>query len=70
MNHFHYFIVFSMKPSVLAFSINVRTFARSRPDGTSASISSFRVTLAAGKGRELFDDGLDDSMDIPRRPLR
>ena len=45
---FHYLIVFSMKPSVLAFSINVRTFARSRPDGTSASISSFRVTSLPG----------------------
>ena len=30
----------------------------------------FQGHLAAGKGRELLDDGLDDSMDIPRRPLR
>ena len=45
----HYLIVFSMNPSVLAFSIKVRTFARSRPDGTSASISSFRVTSLPGR---------------------
>ena len=45
----HYLNVFSMKPSVLAFSISVRTFARSRPDGTSASISSFRVTSLPGR---------------------
>ena len=45
----HYLIVFSMKPSVLAFSISVRTFARSSPDGTSASISSFRVTSLPGR---------------------
>ena len=45
----HYSIVFSMKPSVLAFSISVRTFARSSPDGTSASISSFRVTSLPGR---------------------
>ena len=45
----HYLIDFSMKPSVLAFSINVRTFARSRPDGTSASISSFSVTSLPGR---------------------
>ena len=45
----HYLIVFSMNPRVLAFSINVRTFARSRPDGTSASISSFRVTSLPGR---------------------
>ena len=44
-----YLIVFSMKPRVLAFSINVRTLARSRPDGTSASISSFRVTSLPGR---------------------
>ena len=41
--------VFSMNPSVLAFSINVRTFARSRPDGTSASILSFRITSLSGR---------------------
>ena len=30
----------------------------------------FQGHLAAGKGRELLDDGLDDLMNIPRRPLR
>lgn len=39
-----YSITFSMNPSVLAFSTKVRTLARSNPLGTSASISSFRVT--------------------------
>ena len=30
----------------------------------------FQGDLAAGKGRELLDDGLDDSMDVPRRAIR
>ena len=65
-----YLIVFSMKPSVLAFSISVRTFVRSRPEGTSASISSFRVTSLPGRVVSLLYDGLDDLMDIPCRPFR
>ena len=36
----------SMNPSVAAFSIRVRTFARSNPVGTLASISSLMVTSA------------------------
>ena len=30
----------------------------------------FQGHLAAGKGGELLDDGLDDLMDVPRRALR
>ena len=43
-----YSTALSMNPSVLAFSTNVRTFARSSPDGTSASISSFSFTELPG----------------------
>lgn len=39
---------FSMNPSVLAFSTSVRTLARSRPSGTSASISSRIFTWLPG----------------------
>ena len=39
-----YFMAFSINPSVVAFSCRVRTFARSKPPGTSASISSLSVT--------------------------
>lgn len=43
-----YSIDFSKKPRVAAFSISVLTFARSSPDGTSATISSFSFTLLPG----------------------
>ena len=43
-----YFTDLSMNPSVVAFSIKVRTFPRSRPEGTSASISSLMETSAEG----------------------
>lgn len=42
----HYSIDFSINPSVLAFSIKVRTFARSSPNGISAAIfqTEFHLT--------------------------
>ena len=43
-----YFTALSMKPNVLAFSKSVRTFARSRPEVTSASISRRSDTSAPG----------------------
>lgn len=46
--HRHHSTDFSMNPSVLAFSTNVRTLARSRPPGTSASISSLSFTWLPG----------------------
>ena len=43
-----YFTDLSINPRVVAFSIKVRTFPRSSPDGTSASISSLMETSAEG----------------------
>jgi hypothetical protein len=45
-----YSIDFSINPSVLAFSIRVRTFARSSPDGISAAIST--APLAPAHSRQ------------------
>lgn len=44
-----YSIDLSMKPRVLAFSTKVLILARSRPDGTSASISSLSFTALPGR---------------------
>jgi hypothetical protein len=46
-----YLISFSMKSSGLAFSVSVLILLRSRPEGTSASISSLGM---AGRARHSF----------------
>ena len=42
-------VIFLLKVKRISFSIIVLTFARSSPEGTSASISSLIVTSAPGK---------------------